>query len=184
MSTSSNLEAVQQAAVAFPSRFQALYLATVSAQGLPEASYAPYVFEGGKFFVYLSGLAKHAGNLKATGLASVLFIEEESAAKHLFGRERLTLACKAVEHERGTPRFEAVLDLFDERFGKFMQVIRPLQDFSLFELSSERGSYVAGFAKAYTLSGQDLGQISHRNDQGHQAPSAAAQKLLDQEVTP
>lgn len=184
METPKELSKVQEAASAFPARFQTLYLGTVSHRGQPEASYAPYVFDEGKFYVYLSGLARHANNLKSTGKASVLFIEEESSAKHVFGRERLTFACHASAHERGSLRFDQVLNLFDQRFGKFMQVIRPLEDFTLFELTPESGSYVAGFAKAYVLDGQDLRRIRHRNDQGHTAPNAAALQRLDEEITP
>lgn len=170
MSEESSLAEVRQACRAFPGRFQTLHLATVGADGQPEASYAPFVSDGERYFVYLSSLAKHSRNLRETARASVLFIEGEADAGHLFARERLTLACGVQEHARGTPRFETVLDHFGERFGQFMQVIRPLQDFGLFELLPVSGSYVAGFARAYTLDGTDLGRVRHRKEQGHQGP--------------
>lgn len=184
MTPNTDLSAVRDACRALPARFQTLHLGTVSANGQPEASYAPYVADQGCYYVYLSRLARHASNLRETPRASVLFIEGEEQAKHVFARERLTLACTVTECPRDTLRFEAVLNLFDQRFGKFMQVIRPLQDFGLFELKPVSGSYVAGFARAYVLDGEDLGHIRHRNDEGHQIPSREAEKRLNEELVP
>ncbi|MBD3892690.1 pyridoxamine 5'-phosphate oxidase family protein [Hydrogenophaga sp.] len=182
MSKNHDLTQVQAACRAFPARFQTLHLGTVGADGLPEASYAPYVSDAGRYFVYLSELARHTANLRATARASVLFIEGEQQAAHLFARERLTLACQASECPRGSPHFEVILDLFGQRFGKFMQVIRPLEDFLLFELVPVSGSYVAGFARAYTLDGDDLGRLRHRNEQGHRAPDAQAERRLSEQL--
>jgi len=181
MTQNPDLAEVRQACQAFPARFQTLHLGTVGADGQPEASYAPYVADQGCYYVYLSRLARHASNLRETPRVSVLFIEGEEQAKQLFARERLTLACTVTECSRDTPRFEEVLDLFDQRFGKFMQVIRPLQDFGLFQFKPVSGSYVAGFARAYVLDGEDLGHIRHRNDEGHQSPSSGAQQRLNEE---
>lgn len=182
MSTPDNLDAVQAACQAFPARFQTLHLGTVSQDGQPEASYAPFVADQGRYFVYLSELARHTANLRTAGRASVLFIESEAQAKHLFARERLTLACEATECARGSGRFEQVLDLFEQKFGQFMQAIRPLQDFHLFELRPVTGSYVAGFARAYTLAGADLAQLNHRREEGHRAPDADAEQRLSEQL--
>ena len=162
MPGSDDLQQVRQACRDFPARFQSLQLATVSADGQPEASYAPFVADRGCYYVYLSDLARHGANLRATSRASVLFIEGEEQAKHPFARERLTLRCEATECPRGCERFESVLDLFEQRFGKFVQMVRPLGDFRLFELRPVAGSYVAGFARAYVLDGDDLANIRHR----------------------
>ena len=162
MSDPADLSSVRQACRDFPARFQSLQLATVSADGEPEASYAPFVSDRGCYYVYLSDLARHSANLRETARASVLLIESEEQAKHPFARERLTLRCEVGECPRDTGRFDAVLDLFEQRFGKFVQMVRPLGDFRLFELSPVSGSYVAGFARAYVLDGEDLVNIRHR----------------------
>jgi putative heme iron utilization protein len=179
-----DLQAVRDACRAFPARFKSIHLGTVSADGEPEASYAPYVADQGHYYVYLSHLARHTNNLREVPKASVLFIEAEAEAKQVFARERLTLACNVTECPRDTPRFEEVMDLFGERFGKFLQVIRPLQDFALFELTPVSGSYVAGFGKAYVLEGEDLSNIRHRNDEGHQSPNRETAQRLNEELTP
>lgn len=184
MTQTTHLSDVREACRSFPLRFQTLHLGTVGADGLPLASYAPFVADNGRYFVYLSSLAGHTANLRETARASVLFIESEDHAKQVFARERLTLACGVIECIRATPRFDEVLDLFEQRFGKFMQVIRPLRDFALFELLPVSGSYVAGFARAYVLEGEDLGSVRHRNDEGHQSPDQAAEQRLNEALTP
>lgn len=182
MTPQPDLTTVQEACRAFPARFQTLHLGTVSADGQPEASYAPYVVDKGRYCIYLSELARHTANLRNTARASVLFIEGEGQARHLFARQRLTLACQVSECPRGSTRFEAVLDLFEQRFGPFVQTIRPLQDFHLFELVPVSGTYVAGFARAYTFDGADPGQLRHRNEQGHQAPDDASAHRLGESL--
>lgn len=184
MTNSPDLKAVQAACQAFPERFKTLYLGTCSQDGQPEASYAPFVTEDGQYYVYLSDLARHSANLRHNPLCSVLFIEPEDEAQHLFARKRLTLRCAVRECERSSEHFENVLDLFEARFGKFMEAIRPLQDFRLFELSPQSGSYVAGFAKAYALEGQDLTTVRHRQEQGHQSPERASANRLSEELSP
>lgn len=184
MTNTTDLLLIREACRAFPQRFKTLYLGTCAGTGQPEASYAPYVADAGKYYVYLSDLARHSGNLRETPQCSVLFIEPENEARHLFARERLTLRCNAREYERGSARFEEVLDHFQARFGKFMEVIRPLQDFRLFELAPVSGSYVAGFAKAYALDGEDLCDIRHRQEQGHRSPDAATAQRLSEELNP
>jgi heme iron utilization protein len=109
-----------------------------------------------------------------------MFIESEKDAGHLFARKRLVFQCSAEEVARETAKFDEVMALFYEKFGKFMDAIGKLTDFHMYELAPTKGSYVAGFAKAYHLNGQDLLEITHRNDQGHVAPDQAAQQKLDE----
>lgn len=153
---------------AFMGQFQTITLATCNAQGLPEASYATFVQIGHKFYIYVSELASHCANLQATGQCTAMFIENEEQAKTIFARRRLVLQCKASEIARDQALFTQVMDAFREKFGKFIDMIAPLTDFHLYELSTEHGSFVSGFAKAFYLAGEDLSAISHRNETGHQ----------------
>lgn len=174
------LQSIGAEAMAFKSQFQSLQLATTNTQGLPEASYAAYVEHGHQFYIYVSELATHCANLRDTGRCSLMFIEAEKDAAHLFARKRLVFQCAAQEVNRDSAKFETIMALFFEKFGKFMDVISKLTDFHLMELTPAQGSYVSGFAKAYHLNGQDLMQVTHRNDQGHTAPDKATQQKLDQ----
>lgn len=164
-----DLSEVLAAYRSFDLEFQTLLMATCNSYGEPDASYAPYLKHMDYYYVYVSELSTHTENLSTTGRCSVLFIEEETAAKHLFARRRVTLQCQAEEIERESHEFEQILDLFVERFGKFMNMMRKLKDFHLFRLNPEKGAYIAGFAQAYTLQGEGLNEIKHRTEQGHRS---------------
>ena len=183
MSDKDPVQNIAQEAREFMQGFQSLTLATSNAQGKPEASYAPFVQIGHKFYVYVSELAVHCANLQQSPRCSAMFIENEEQAKTVFARRRFTLQCSAQEIARELPLFEAAMDAFRSKFGKFIDMIAPLTDFHLIELSPSMGSYVSGFAKAYHLVGEDLGTVAHRNEQGHQSPdsknAAALQALTD-----
>ena len=144
-----------------------LHLATVSAAGEPEASYAPFVRAGdGAFHVCVSELSRHTAHLAATGRASVLLIEDESAAVQLFARRRLVFDCSAGPVDRDTPRWRTVMDLFEHKFGEVARLIRPLRDFRLFALTPRRGTFVRGFGQAFRIEGPALDALRRGNDTG------------------
>jgi hypothetical protein len=60
-----------------------------------------------------------------------------------------------------------VLDHFEEKFGPMIPMLRPLEDFHLFEFRCNSAGYVRGFAQAYSLTGDELDVVSHKNDRGH-----------------
>ncbi len=160
---------------AFFAGFRTLQLATVSADGEPEASYAPFVVRGdGAMCIYVSDLSRHTANLRVTGRASVLFVASEADTEEMFARVRLTFRCAVRPHERHSDAFEQILDQFDAEFGEVMKMIRPLEDFHLFALVPESGSYVRGFAQAYRFVGAELAEFGHVRDKGHRGSSPAA----------
>ncbi len=158
----------------FHSRFQTLHLASCDIAGLAEASYAPFVAHEKNFYVYLSELAVHCTNLRTTQRCSAMWIEGEEQAKHPFARKRLTLQCSTKDVPRSSSHFEQVLGLFHGKFGQFMDLIAPLNDFHLYALEPTSGRFVAGFAKAYRLEGKDLTHIHHRIEKGHGSKASAA----------
>lgn len=179
MSQPPDLNAVLADCQAFPEHFQSLQLATCNAACEPEASYAAYVEHNGCYYIYTSELSAHTANLAASGRCSVLFIESEAEAKHLFARRRLTLQCSASECHRGSSEFELLMDKFAHKFGDFMGMMRKLADFHLYQLRPKSGGYVAGFAQAYTLEGDGLSQIKHRKEPGHRSPDKATAAAMD-----
>lgn len=179
MSSTPDLDSVLDECRRFPASFRSLQLATCNEAGVPEASYAAYVAHGNSYYVYTSELSAHTGNLSANGRCSVMFIESEAEAKHLFARRRLTLQCQAIECHRDTAVFDEVMNKFIEKFGSFMNMMRKLTDFHLYELRPTSGGYVAGFAQAYTLEGEGLNQITHRQEQGHRSPDKATSSAMD-----
>lgn len=164
------LERLAREARVFMSGFQSLVLGTVSADGEPEASYAPFVHRAREgLYVYVSELSRHTSNLKSNGRASALLIASEHESSQMFARTRLTFRCGAKEVERETESWKGVLDNFEDRFGEVMDMIRPLEDFHLFVLEPETGVYVRGFAQAYRFVGEELDEFLHINDAGHRS---------------
>lgn len=149
----------------FLAAFRSLLMATVSADGVPDASYAPYVrIDDNAFYVNLSELSTHTGNLLSTPRVSVMFLQAEGDTKQLFARKRLSFDADAALVGRDSPRWRQVMDLFAVKFGDIIDLIRPLQDFKLFRIQPRSGIYVRGFAQAYPISGSDLEQLGRVND--------------------
>jgi putative heme iron utilization protein len=169
MKTVPDLQQVLAESRQFPALFESLHLASCDAAGLPRPVMPLPRACGRLLDLYQRAVGPH-GQPGRHGRCSVLFIESEAQAQHLFARRRLTLQCTAHEHERGSERFE-LMDGFEARFGPF-SMLRRLGDFHLYALHPHSGSYVAGFARAYTLQGEDLGEIAHRREQGHRSPDA------------
>ncbi len=139
-----------------------LQLATVSPDGMPSASYAPYVFDDNlNFFVFLSDLSSHTTNLSATPKASAMIIEDEAQSEHLFARKRLSVECSVTRFERRTPESEYWLKIYRQRFGEFVDLLVQLQDFNLHQLKPTAGVYVKGFGQAYRISGKNMDEIEH-----------------------
>lgn len=179
MSTQIDLDTVRAEYEAFPERFQSLLMATVNSQGDPNASYAAYVRHGADFYVYVSELAAHTRNLREQGKVSVFFIENEADSANLFARRRTTYQCTAHLVPRGEGEFTRILDAFSDKFGSTMDVLKDMKDFHLYRLQPHKATYVAGFARAFVVEGDDLNKVRHLNDVGHRAGSDDTQQKAD-----
>lgn len=167
-----DLEKAFHAYQRLPLQFNSLLMATASENGIPNASYAVYVKVDGKYYVFISELAEHTHNIRKNNQVSILFIENEKDAQHLFARQRVTQLCEACVINRDEEGYQHIMQLFSYKFGKFMKMLEEKQDFHLFCLHPVKGSYVAGFGRAFAIENEDLKQIFHVNDGGH--------KMLDQ----
>jgi heme iron utilization protein len=135
---------------------QTLLLSTASTTGLPDMSYAPFVRdESGCFYILISDLAAHTGNLMANPHASVMFIRPESESNNLFARERVIFDCTATEIDRRNDCYSTQLMALQQQFGDIVEVLGSLSDFHLFALTPVNGRYVAGFGQAYTINVKD-----------------------------
>ena len=152
-------------AMAFLGGFKTLQMATASAAGEPQASYAPFVRTGdNSFHICVSDLSRHTAHLVSTGRASVLIVEDESASAQLFARRRLVFECDAEQVERGSERWHATMDRFERKFGEVIQLIRPLADFRMFALAPRHGVFVKGFGQAFRIAGPALDALGRVND--------------------
>ena len=136
-----------------------LQLATLSAANEPEASYAPYLYEDGSYYIFVSELASHTQNLLHNPQTSIMLIESEADARNPFARKRFSAQCLAVETNREAENYVPTLDQLELRFGSTIGMLRTLPDFHLFELQPQQGRLVIGFGKAFELDVDQLGQL-------------------------
>ncbi|WP_267405248.1 MULTISPECIES: pyridoxamine 5'-phosphate oxidase family protein [unclassified Chryseobacterium] len=149
-------------------RTKSVILATVDAEGTPNSSYAPFVQVDNTFYILVSFMAKHTKNLADGRKTSVMFIEDESATKQIYARERLTIEASTSQVEKDSETWNIVVSLLKETHGKVVDVIAEMKDFILIGLHPTKGAYVNGFGSAYFVD-QNLEIMEHRNDQNHQS---------------
>ena len=144
----------------FPEKFQSVILATVSDQGVPHSSYAPFVMDAEKnMYILASTLAVHTQDLRTTGKASALFIEDERDSPKIFARTRLTFDCTVTEIERDTSEWTAIVNQLQDRQGEIVGMIRQLLDFHLLQLTPTGGRFVSSFGKIFDI-GEDLNTLN------------------------
>ncbi|MFK5986761.1 MAG: heme utilization protein HutZ [Pseudomonadota bacterium] len=126
----------------------------------PNISYTPFIFDKEKqqFFIYISKLAEHGQYLPGNKSIAILLIEDEQRCKNLFARKRLTYNCSIKAITRDNPLWTEQIKIFQQQFGKIMDLLSQFSDFDLYSLTPERGTYVQGFGKAYRI---HEGKISH-----------------------
>jgi putative heme iron utilization protein len=158
-------ESVLDEACEFLRGFRSLVMASVSADGEPDASYAPFVrVDDNAFYVNLSELSTHTSNLLVNPSVSIMFLQAEEHTKQVFARKRLGFEGEAGVVERDSSPWSRVMDLFEEKFGEVVELIRPLQDFKLFRIQPRRAVFVRGFAQAYPIEGAELERFRAVND--------------------
>ena len=108
----------------------------------------------------------HTQNLNVNPSISLLLIEDQADARNQFARRRVIWQGQAEKIERDIDLFKAVMQGFRDRFGDFIDIIEPLQDFQLFKVTPKSGRFIRGFAQAFQLSGERLNQITHINPDG------------------
>ncbi len=135
---------------------QTVLLSTVSIQGQPECSYAPYVRDAqGSFYIFVSELARHTKNMLQNERASVLFIQNEKEANNLFARERAVFDCTISEIQQQDESYNTQLDKMTDELGETIGLLRSLPDFHLLKLSPVKGRYIAGFGQAFMINTAD-----------------------------
>ena len=131
---------------------QTLLLSTVTEQGEPDCSYAPYVRDQhGVFYIYVSELAAHTRNMLQKGRASVLFIRPEKDVKNLFARERAVFNCEVNEVQSSDEQYDKQLLKMKDKFGETVELLCSLSDFHLLALTPLNGKYIAGFGQAFLI---------------------------------
>lgn len=153
----------------FISNIKTAVIGTIDKDGFPFSSYAPFIYNDNRFYIYISDIATHAKNIQSNPNSSLFFIEDESKSENLFARKRISLQCSSTKINRDTEKFETVLDLFAKKFDSSMvEMLKKMSDFNLFELKVKSGEATFGFAEAYLIGGTEMNQfIPRQNSDGH-----------------
>ncbi len=155
---------------AFIANIQTTIIGTLDQNNHPFSSYAPYIYDANRFYVYISDIATHAKNLQKNPKASLFFIEDESKTENLFARKRVSLQCDSQKIARVNERFEEVLELFAGKFdAKMVATLKKMTDFNLYEFKVTYGEATFGFGKAYFIGGENMDELVERTGaHGHQ----------------
>lgn len=149
--------------LAFIQPFQSVVIATIDSDGNPFSSYAPFVRYEHRYYVFISDIARHARNLRATPKASLFFIEDEGTAANIFARRRVSLQCDSTAISRNAARFAEVLKRFKTKFDPAMVgMLEGMRDFNLYELAPFSGEAVFGFGEAYDIGGDFMESLVER----------------------
>lgn len=143
-----------------------LQLATINGEGNPHVSYSPFAFDQQGYYIMVSDLAEHGKNLKQNKQVSIMMIEDESQAKSVHARKRLTFDSTALHFDKASEEGQAGIAALIERFGEMAESLSKLNDFNLYKLVPDNGRYVKGFGQAFNVSGNDLVDFLHL-DEGH-----------------
>ena len=155
-------ETPETAFESFRQGVKTIQLATVTADGKPNASYAPFVMDkSGSIYVFLSQLASHTQDLLANPQCSVLMVEDEAKTRQLFARQRISYQCLSEVVTIDEADYDRMLTAMETKIGNVVNLLRSLPDFMLFRLLPYEGRYVQGFGKAYQLGGKGLLNLEH-----------------------
>lgn len=146
------LEAVESM-TALLENCQTASLATLGPEGDPLVSYSPTaVDEQRNFYLFLSELSEHTGNLQQNDRISLMVIEDEAQARRIFARNRLTVKGRAISIPPDHAEWAKAAEVYGARFGKFFDQLTRLPDFHMFKVVPQSARLVVGFGAAYDVS--------------------------------
>lgn len=148
--------------------FQSLVIGSLDENGFPFSSYAPFVYDEHRYYVFISDIAAHARNLRREQKASLLFIEDEASASNLFARKRVCMQCETDIVSKSGARFEIIMERFRKKFDPaLINMLMQMEDFNLHEFRPIAGEATFGFGEAYTLGGEHFETLLPRRGGGH-----------------
>jgi len=159
------MEQIQQKLEQFPKDFQSAVLATMTKENTLYTSYAPFVVADHEYYFLISKIAKHYENLSHHQLMSFILIEDESQAKNIFFRKRLSYQAQAevdVKHDLAKSAF---IHLHKEMAEMLFQM-----DFIMVKANIIEGQFIIGPGMAYEVDQNQKikSQIKPSNGHRHQ----------------
>ncbi|MFI3210040.1 MAG: pyridoxamine 5'-phosphate oxidase family protein [Peptostreptococcaceae bacterium] len=140
-------------------------LSTISEDGTPWTSTAPYAIIDDKAYIFISAVAEHHANIINNKNVCMMIIQDTSKSQTPFVLERATF--KSVGTKLDVVP-ENVWNAFTERFEvKMLEQLKKM-DFDVFELPLTTGRHVLGFGRAYDLKFENNEWVKHHvTDVGH-----------------
>ena len=133
-------------------------LGTSTADGAPFVSMVACVPEPdfGGLLLHLSGLSPHTGHLRRDPRAALMVYEPDGPhVADVQTLARLSLSGRVAVIPRDTPEYAAGRARYLERLPAAAMLF-DFPDFALFRLIPSEARYVGGFARAYTLTPEQL----------------------------
>jgi putative heme iron utilization protein len=140
---------------------QSVTIGSLSKNGYPFSSYAPFVYIDDKVYIFIASIATHSKNLTSNPKSSLFFIEDEGKCDNIFARKRVTLQCDCSKYSGNNS--EKIMNLFRDKFDKSMiNMLDDTHDFALFEFAPIYGEVTLGFGKSYLVSGDSMNELVSR----------------------
>lgn len=130
----------------FTDEFKSVSIASLTQEGTPYISYAPFVKHNNNYYIIISKMAKHYHNLLENPDASIMLIEDESIASSIFFRKRLSYEVTA-QFEAVNP---SVVDALRNRHGHMIDQLLTL-DFFIVKMIIKKGLLILGPGKAFMV---------------------------------
>ncbi|RLA69732.1 MAG: heme iron utilization protein [Epsilonproteobacteria bacterium] len=148
--------------------FKSVVLGTMSENGYPFSSYAPFYYDGISIYIFISDIATHARNIQQNPKASAFFIEDESQTQQIFARKRISLQCDVKCISKNDTSFEPIMEAFVSKQGETLTMLMDMGDFNLYVLTPIYGEATFGFGEAYNICGEKMNELVQRTgDSGH-----------------
>lgn len=105
-----------------------LLITTISLDGIPYASYIPYVQVLGDYFIFINDRDLHAENISKLGQISIVFENKERS------KLRPTKQCNAQRIHYKSDLYWYIATIFDEKFSQSAISIENKRSFRLIQI--------------------------------------------------
>lgn len=137
----------------FDRDFKSVVLSTITEDGFPHASYAPFVKNGEFYYFIISETAKHYENIQNNPIAMLMFLEDELSTSNVFFRKRLTYTV-----DLSIVDSEEIIELMIETHGELVDMLVRKLDFHIIEARPNEGKLVLGPGRAYFIKDNQIQQ--------------------------
>ncbi|MEO1430766.1 MAG: pyridoxamine 5'-phosphate oxidase family protein [Cyanobacteria bacterium J06633_8] len=155
-----NIARVKAAYALLINTVKTVVLGTVSADNMPNVSYAPFIIDEAKnIYVFVSKFSIHTYNLQANSRASLMLIEDENRSKQIFARRRITYSCKATTVDKNGTEWDFIANKFEKRFGNIVYMFSNLPDINIMKFTPYEGLFMMDFGSTYKIKSDDLERL-------------------------